>query len=166
MSSYPALAASRAVEGGFVFSEFSISATTVAGPSGSARAGAGGIAIGRFVWIRPDGVALNQRTSPDDVLGYVLPEFGPGVDWRRVFYDEVSRTWRIRQGMNVSLLASGNVWARFAGGAYVGDQVYANVLDGSAISGQSVTGELTPWFVATAATPGQIAAISTWSKKA
>lgn len=154
------------VEGGIAYSGFTTFATTVAGPNGSARAGEGGISVGRFGWIRPDGIALNERTSPEDILGFVLPEVGPGVDWRRVFYDDVSRTWRIRRGLNISLLSAGNVWARFSGGAYVGNQVFANLLDGSAISGQSVTGESTPWFVASPAAPGQLAIISTWSKKA
>ena len=154
------------IEGALVYSGLTIPATCIAGPNGAIQAGPQGTAIGRFAWVRPDGVALNQRTSPDDAIGIVLPEFGPGVDWRRVFYDDVSKTCRIRQGLNISILTAGNVLMRFPGGARPGNQVYANLLDGSAISGPSVSGEVTRWFVASAAPPGQLAIITTWSKKA
>jgi hypothetical protein len=94
----------------------------------------------------------------------VLPELGPGVDWRRVFFDDLSKTWRIREGMNISLLAAGTVWARFKYGARPGQPVYANLLDGSLISGYSDAGELTRWVVSSAAGAGGLAIITTWSK--
>jgi hypothetical protein len=150
------------VEGAFAYSEFTLAASRVQ----LAQAGAGGVVIGRFAWIRPDGIALNERASADDVLGFVLPDYAqPFVDWRRVFYDDVLQAWRIRQGLAVTLAAAGDYWARFPSGARIGDQVYSNLLDGSAISGNSVDGESSPWFVASAARAGQLAVISTWSKK-
>jgi hypothetical protein len=93
----------------------------------------------------------------------VLPQFGPGVDWRQVFYDDVTLTFRIRYGLGLTMLARGNVWVRFPTGAVPGQQVYANPLDGTAISGYSVAGELTPWSVVTPAGPGDLAIISTRS---
>lgn len=162
---YPSALTASPVEGAFAYSEFTITASTIAGPNGSIQAGAGGVALGRFAWIRPDGVALNSRTSQDDVLGFVLPDYAPFVDWRRVFFDDAARAWKLRQGLPVTLVAAGNLWARFPNGARVGDQVYANPLDGRAVSGYSPTAEPTPWSVASAARANQLAIISTWSKK-
>ena len=160
----PSALAGIAVEGAFASTIYSSFATLTAGPQGAIVAGEHGVAIGRFAWVRPDGVALNERTSPEDLLGFVLPELGPGVDWRRVFFDDVSCTWRIRQGMNVSLLTAGSVWGRFKYGALPGRSVYANLLDGSLISGYSDAGELTRWVVSSAAPAGGLAIITTWSK--
>jgi hypothetical protein len=158
-----ALAASPAVEGAFVFGAYNIAATVNAGPAGSLRAGVGGAIIGRFGWAGPDGVVLNARTLAEDIAGIVMPQYGPGVDWRQVFYDEALQVFRIRQGLGLTMLSRGNVWVRFAGGAVVGQQVYANLLDGSAISGYSAAGELTPWSVASPAQPGGLAIVTTWS---
>lgn len=165
MLNYSALTASPAVEGAFAYSEFTITATLIAGRAGPIQAGAGGVAVGRFGWVRPDGVAQNLRTSEEDVLGFVLPDYGPFVDWRRVFFDDVSQAWKIREGLAVTLVGAGNFWARFPNGARVGDPVYVNPLDGRAVSGYSPTAEPTPWFVASAARAMQLAIISTWSKK-
>lgn len=162
MFTYSALAASPAVEGAFAYSEYTITASRVQ----LVQAGPNGVAIGRFAWIRPDGVALNQRTSQDDVIGFVLPDYSPYVDWRRVFFDDVAKVWKIRQGLAVTLISAGNNWARFQNGARVGDRVYANPLDGSVISGNSPGSEPTQWFVASPARGGSLAIISTWSKKA
>lgn len=158
-----ALAAVPAVEGAFVFGQYNIVATVNAGPAGSLRAGAGGASVGRFGWANELGIVLNARTTAADLLGVVLPQYGPGVDWRRVFYDEVTQTYRIREGMNMAMLSRGNVWVRFPAGAVPAQPVYANPLDGTAISGYSLVGELTPWSVVSAAGPGELAIISTWS---
>jgi hypothetical protein len=160
-----ALAASQAVEGAFVFGAYNIAATLNTGPAAAARAGLHGVAMGRFAWVEVDGVALNARLSPEGMQGLVMFEFGPGVDWRRVFFDDVSQTWRIREGLSVSLLARGSVWARFPFGAIPAQPVYANILDGSAISGYSASGELTPWSVVTEAAAGELAIITTWNKR-
>lgn len=164
MSVPSALAAQPAVEGAFVFGEYNVAATVCGGPAGSPRAGEHGVAVGRFAWMDAAGITLNVRGSAQDLRGIALPQVGPGVDWRVMFYDDVTNTFRIRQGLPLSLLSKGNVWVRFPGGAVVGSPVYANVLDGSAISGYSVAGELTPWSVITPASPGQLAIISTESR--
>lgn len=158
-----ALAACPAVEGAFVFGQYNVMATVNAGPAGSLRAGIGGTSIGRFGWAGVDGVVMNVRLAAADLIGVVLPQFGPGVDWRRVFYDDASFTYKIREGMNMAMLARGNVWVRFPGGATPSQPVYANPLDGTAISGYSLAGELTPWSVASPAAPGELAIISTRS---
>lgn len=163
MHSPSALAASPAVEGAFVFGAYNIMTTVCGGPAASLRAGLHGVAMGRFAWMAPTGICLNVRLSVADLLGLVLPQYGPGIDWRRVFYDDVTQTFRIREGLPVTLLAKGNVWARFKYGATIGDPVYASLIDGSAISGYSADDELTPWSVVSTARPGELAIISTWS---
>lgn len=163
---YPGALGGPAVEGAFASTAYTSFSTLPAGPAGAIRAGVGGVAIGRFAWAQPDGIARNARTTPDDLLGLVLPEYGPGVDWRRVFFDDASQTWRIREGINISMLKQGTVWGRFRYGARPRAAVYANLLDGSLISGYSDAGELTPWVVSSAAGAGGLAIITTWSKSA
>lgn len=163
MQEYSALAASSAVEGAFVLGHYNVAATVNAGPAGALVAGLHGVAIGRFGWADENGLVLNERTSGFDVIGLVVPRLGPGVDWRQVFYDDASDTWRIRQGLPLTMLSRGSVWARFPGGAYAGQMVFANVLDGTPLSGYSPDGELTRWSVVTSCRPGELAVISTWS---
>lgn len=158
-----ALTASPAVEGAIVLGAYNIMATVTNGRPGGLVGGLNGTALGRFGWADANGVVLNQRTSPQDVLGFTLLQTGPQVDWRRVFYDDASQTWRVRRGLPVTMISRGNVWARFPNGAYAGQPVFANVLDGSALSGYSPDGELTPWSVLTDCPPGHIAVITTWS---
>lgn len=152
-----------AVEGAFVFGAYNVAGTVNAGPAGSLRAGAHGASVGRFGWANEAGIVVNARASAADLIGIVIPQFGPGVDWRRVFYDEDSQSYKIREGMDMAMLARGNVWVRFPAGATPAQSVYANPLDGTAISGYSPDGELTRWSVVTPARPGGLAIISTWS---
>lgn len=161
MNGPSALAAHTAVEGAFVLGAFNHFATVVGGPQASPRAGEHGVAIGRFAWMGVDGLTLNMRSSDADLQGVVITVANPGVDWRWVFYDDATRTYRIRQGLPCPMLSRGNVWVRFQYGARPGEQVYANILDGSAISGYSAGGELTPWVVVTHAAAGGLSIIST-----
>jgi hypothetical protein len=142
-------------------------------PSALAGAGgyvgqAGGTIAGRFGWGNNDAhTVANTRTSVQDQLGVVLPlasGFGAGVigfgrSWQ--FYDPLVRAFRIRQGIPISLLAAGALWLRFAGGAYTGQPVYASLVDGSAVSGETSNAELTPWKVCSNAPPGGLAMVST-----
>lgn len=156
-----ALAASPAVEGAIVCGAYNIVRTLAGGPPGSPRAGSGGAAIARFGWMNTEGVVTNERTSPFDMQGLVLPFSVPCADWRAVFYDEATKTWRIREGLQLSMLLQGNVWVRFPFGAYVGQPVYANPLDGAPLSGDTPGAELTPWSVVTNARAGELAIIAT-----
>lgn len=145
-------------------------------PSAPAGAGAyvapaGGTIQGRFGWGNvPAGTVNNTRLDASDQLGVVLPirvQSGAmviGWGWTWEFYDPTVKAFRIRQGIVVTLMAEGNFWVRFAGGAYTGEPVYASLVDGSAISGQTDNAELTPWTVCSNAGPGQLAMISTYAK--
>jgi hypothetical protein len=152
-----------------------------AGP-GAARASAPGTIQGRFGWLNSaSGLVNNTRTASDDAQGIVIPFrslngsnggvmggprslAGPQASWTWEFYDPSVTPCgglRVRPGLAVTMAARGNFWLRFAGGAIPGNQVYASLTDGSAISGAADGAELTPWLVVTLATPGQLAIVST-----
>jgi hypothetical protein len=145
-------------------------------PSAPAGAGAfvapvGGTIQGRFGWGNTSThTVANTRVTASDQLGIVLPlrvqagamVIGGGWTWQ--FYDPAVRAFRIRQGLNVTLMAEGNFWLRFAGGAYAGEPVYASLVDGSAISGETSDAEPTPWTVCSNAGPGELAMVSTYAK--
>lgn len=163
MNGPSALAASPAVEGAFALGEYNIASSLVAGGLAPVRAGETGLAMGRFGWVDRNGIARNTRTDIDDRLGIVVPQLGLLTDWRRVFYSEIMQAWKVREGLPVTLLANGSVWAKFANGARVKQPVYAKLLDGSALSGPNAGAELTPWSVGCDCEPGGLAIITTWS---
>ncbi len=69
----------------------------------------------------------------------------------------------LRPGLAATLCVRGDFWAQFAGGAIKGQPVYADLLDGAAVSGYAAGAELTPWSIVTSCDPGGLAIISTWS---
>lgn len=139
-----------------VFASRNPRATLLAG-SLAFRAGADGLAVARFGWADADtGFASNARTSPTQALGFVLPVVNGNSAVR------VARGVRYaRPGVGVTLMAGGDFWAKFDGGASAGSPVYASLVDGSPISGEADAAELTPWYVATDCPPGGLAIIST-----
>lgn len=134
-------------------------ATLLAG-SLSFRAGDDGLAVARFGWADVDThLAANSRTNPTQLLGFVAPVVAGNSAVR------VTRGVRyIRPGVGVTLMAGGDFWARFPGGATFGQRVYASLVDGSAISGEAADSEPTPWYVVTDTMPGGLAIISTTTK--
>jgi hypothetical protein len=133
---------------------------------GSWSAAPGGTIAARFGWANPaTGLVSNTRITSADQIGIVPPisarggVIGAGYTWQ--FYDPVVRAFRIRQGLGVTLIASGPMWLRFAGGAYTGQCIYASLDDGHAVSGSGANSELTPWVVASNAVPGALAIAST-----
>lgn len=152
------------------------------GGAGAWRAGPGGLLQGRFGWGDPlTGCALNALVTPGSPLGVVLPlrsvnnanggviggpsSFGgPVASWSWETYDRVFKSWRLREGIVTTLMAAGNFWLRFAGGANYGDTVYASQMDGSAISGALDGAIETPWKVCSEASAGSLAMVSTTAK--
>ncbi len=134
-------------------------AVILAGVASFRAADPDGLAVGVFGWADFDtGMAANTRTAAAQRLGFVLPAWGMSA---------IRRTWTrtyVRPGYQITLMAGGDFWARFEGGAQIGAQVYASLVDGAAVSGYAADAEATPWYVATDAAPGELAIISTWSK--
>ncbi len=133
----------------------------VSGGDAGQRAGAGGVSIGRCGWVEPDGLVLNERVSAQGLLGLVAIQYG---DWRRVFWDDDSLAWKIREGSNITLISRApGVWVQFASGASYNARVYTDPLDGSLIAGYAVGLELTPWAVGVPCGPGGLSLITTWN---
>lgn len=136
------------------------SSLVVGGDAGTV-AGAGGVSIGRFGWAEPDGRVLNQRVSAQGRIGLVLAQMG---DWRRIFWDEVTRSWKIREGLNLTMLsAAPGVWVRMPGGAPWGVRVYTSPLDGIPVAGDTGGLEITSWTVGRPCGPGGLSLITTWN---
>lgn len=134
--------------------------SVVSGGEYGTVAGSGGASIGRFGWAAPDGRVRNERSSPADLLGFVATQAG---DWRRIFWDDVTRSWKIREGMNLTLIrAAPAVWAWMPGGGRWGQRVYTSPLDGIPVAGYADGLEATPWAVARPTAPGGLALLTTW----
>lgn len=132
-------------------------------PAARLACGVGGCALARFAWAHVDGRVTNAREAASDRIGFTLPPYtSPYINtWQRDFWDETTKTLRAREGTEIVLLTRGAVWARFPGGAWPGQPVYALLVDGQPISGYAVDAELTAWSVVTEAGPGELAVIST-----
>lgn len=154
------------VEGAFVFGAYNVASSLIAGGLAPLRAAAGGLAVGRFGWASDEGIAANTRAADTDRLGFVMPKLGPFFDRSGQFFDEALQAVKVREGLPVTLLATGQVWAKFPNGARVHDRVYARLLDGVAFSGPNDDSELTQWAVDCDCAPGGLAIISTWSVSA
>jgi len=136
--------------------------SVVSGGEAGLRAGPGGVSIGRFGWADPAGVVLNQRTSPADRIGLVVTQAG---DWRRVFWDDDTHTWKIRQGMNLTMIAAApGMWIYLRNGGMWRQRVYADPVDGSPFAGYAAGLELTNWSVGQPVGPGGLSLLTTWNK--
>ena len=153
--------------------------SVTAGP-GAARSNVPGTIQGRFGWLNSaSGLVNNTRLAGDDVLGVVIPFrslnganggvvggprglAGPQASWTWEFLDRTVSppVLRVRPGLVVTLHARGNFWLRFPGGALYGNPVYANLTDGTAISGAAGGAELTPFKVCSIVAPGGLALVS------
>jgi hypothetical protein len=152
--------------------------SVTSGPNGW-RSNTPGSIQARFGWGNSaSGLVNNTRETAADALGVVIPLrslnganggvtagavgiAGPQAAFTWQFYDPTVRGWRIRPGLGVTLHGAGAFWLRFPGGALYGQQVYASLTDGSAISGAAAGAEVTPWLVCSIARPGELALVST-----
>lgn len=108
------------------------------GTSPGLIAGTGGVTVGRFAVARQatglvtnngmgvvgtaDSVGFVQKDQPALITGY-LAQYGMTVP----------------AGYPVTVFRSGDFWARFAGGATIGQKVYASYADGSCVSAAAST---------------------------
>lgn len=133
--------------------------TPLRGPQSSGYVAGRDLIMGQFGWADgTDQQVFNSRYSPQQSVGYIVPQFG---NWNLVYCS--NGLWYLRAGFPVTVMTRGNYRIRFAGGAYPGQTVYASLIDGSAISGYSPNAEATTWKVITGCDPNGFAYISTWS---
>jgi hypothetical protein len=114
----------------------------IAGPGGLV-AGTDGVTIGKFAWANSLGVVSSKGAVGQ--IGFVQRD---QVALITTWLAETTMT--VPAGMPITLYTAGDFWARFAGGATLGQKVYASYTDGSASSaatgtpptGASVTGSI------------------------
>lgn len=100
------------------------------------RAGSAGVTVGRFAFARNDtGIVSNQNPGVAARLGFVQRD-QPGV-LITTFLGQASMVQQA--GYGSTLFTKGEFWARFAGGAAVGQKVYASYYDGSASAAATAT---------------------------
>lgn len=132
-------------------------AVVIAG-AGFFRAGPDGLISAHFAWADASTGLVSNTPAAHALLGLVQPT--PGY-WR---WATTQGGRIIRPGIQVTLFAGGDFWVRFRDGAEPGALVYASPVDGAPLAGETDGAILTPWSVVTAAAPGGLAVISTWSK--
>ena len=126
---------------------------------GALVAGPGpGVAFGRFGFADlVAGTVSSARTDP--AQSQCVPLFEHG-SWQKVYYDDATNAWWLRPGLAVTCLIRGDVWMAFAGGAVVGQPVYASPVDGQAYSGNTLGCERTRFTVGSNTGPGGVALIT------
>jgi len=140
------------------FASYNTRTQILAGPGGLVAGPSPGVAVGQFGWADIEaGTISNTMVDESQPIGLVLPVVGT---WQKIYYDR--GRWWLRTGLPVTAATNGEFFMRFPGGASQGDKVYANPIDGSAISGYAAGAIPTRWTVIRSAAPGQLAIISTW----
>src|SRR5579859_3578206 len=119
----------------------------LAGP-GELVAPATGLIVGNFAWVGPQG-----QVSQSFVAGYQIGFLGRN-EQALITQFLGEQTLVVPPGFPVVLFNEGDFWAKFAAGATVGQNVYADPNDGAPLSGASAptlgTGTATAGFSGTA----------------
>jgi hypothetical protein len=178
-----------AYEGAFASRVFAQNLEMIA-PFSSSMAGStawtaapGGLLQGRFGFgDYSTGLVANIPPAGPYELGVVIPlestdnangmvvggpaKFGgPLARWTWQTWDRTNRAWRLRQGLMATLMAQGNFFLKFAGGANYGDTVYASLADGTAVSGAGVANTVpTAFKVCSNGAPGRLVVVSSCAK--
>lgn len=116
-------------------------AVVIAGP-GQFSAPASGLIVGRFAWVNTDTGDVSQSYKVGYQLGFLHRENNA------IIVDFLSpATFKVLQGLPITLFSQGEFWAKFAAGAQPGQKVWADPDSGEAIAGStapntaSVTGD-------------------------
>jgi hypothetical protein len=102
--------------------------TVLAGPGGLV-APAGGLQVGKFFWVGPQG-----QCSQSFVAGYQVAFLGRNQQGLITVFLE-SNTLGVPEGFMVTGFNGGDFWARFPAGGTVGQNVYADPNDGTPLAG-------------------------------
>lgn len=105
--------------------------TALAG-AGDFVAGPAGVTVGRFAWADGFGVVRNGGG-----MGKLI--FVHRDNLALITAWLASSTMLVPPGLEITGYDSGDVWVRFAGGAQIGQKVYANYADGSAYAAATGT---------------------------
>ncbi|ORF28217.1 hypothetical protein BGI08_05790 [Snodgrassella alvi] len=124
---------------------------------GQIKAGDQGVIVGSFAWFDPEtGLATNTKVA-NGLIGFVRRD---NTALLNEYLAESSLT--IPKGFIVTLYDGGDFWARFAGGANIGQKVFASTANGSVAAADTAPAgyEETGFIVASKAEAGALAKIS------
>ena len=130
---------------------------TVLAGEGALKAGAGGVKIGVFAWVDPaTGLVTNAQVA-NGVLGFVRRDNTALINQ---YLAESSML--IPAGFGITLYDKGDFWARFAGGATIGQKVFASITNGTVTSAATAPADTvdTGFVVASTAVAGALAKIT------
>lgn len=113
---------------------------------GTLVTGTSGVTVGRFAWTNGSGVVNNSFTVGGRV-GFIHREQQAVIT---VFLDETSNV--VPAGLPVTLYNQGDFWGKFAGGAAVGQKVYASYADGTLSAAATATAPTNALITANTAT--------------
>lgn len=114
-----------------------------------------GVEVGAFAWANLDtGSVENTRYDAGYQIGIVMPI----SDGERMGRSEDT----VSPDCEVTIAVKGEFLVRFKQGAIKGQQVYAQLLDGAPVSGETPLAQATLWYVISDAPLGGLAIISTW----
>ena len=124
---------------------------------GALKAGATGVTIGKFAWVNTATGLVSNAQVANGVLGFVRRDNTALI----TKYLEES-TLLIPAGFGVTLYDKGDFWARFAGGATIGQKVFASITDGSVSAAATAPADTvdTGFVVASTAVAGALAKIT------
>ena len=124
---------------------------------GALKAGENGVTIGKFAWVDPATGLVSNAQVANGVLGFVRRD-----NTALITQYLAESTLLIPAGFGVTLYDKGDFWARFAGGATIGQKVFASITDGSVSAAATAPADTvdTGFVVASTAVAGALAKIT------
>ena len=122
------------------------------------KAGPLGVTIGKFAWADPVTGIVTSAQVANGLLGFVRRDNTALITQ---YLAEASML--IPAGFGVTLYDGGDFWARFTGGATIGQKVFASITDGSVSAAATAPVDTvdTGFVVASNADAGALAKITT-----
>lgn len=130
---------------------------TVLAGEGALKAGADGVTIGVFAWANATTGLVSNKQVQDGILGFVRRD-----NTALISQYLAESSMRIPAGFGITLYDGGDFWARFDGGATVGQKVFASIADGSVVAADTAPADTvdTGFVVASNAEAGFLAKIT------
>lgn len=130
---------------------------TVLAGEGALKAGADGVVIGAFAWADPSTGLVSNKQVQNGILGFVRRD-----NTALISQYLAESSLLIPAGFIITLYDKGDFWARFEGGATVGQKVFASTKDGSVVAADTAPADAvdTGFVVASNAEAGFLAKIT------
>ncbi|PIT21433.1 structural cement protein Gp24 [Snodgrassella alvi] len=130
---------------------------TVLAGEGALKAGADGVTIGVFAWANATTGLVSNKQVQDGILGFVRRD-----NTALISQYLAESSMRIPAGFIITLYDKGDFWARFQGGAKIGQKVFASTADGTVTAADTAPADTvdTGFVVASNAAAGSLAKIT------